>query len=236
MIEYFPYAQLGSADHGWLRSCHHFSFADYYDAKRMGFGSLRVINDDWVAPGTGFALHPHKNMEIITFVRTGQITHQDSEGNKGVTPAGEVQVMSAGSGIYHSEYNHSEQPLTLYQIWIKPNQLEVIPRWQSKSFPQQLNTSSLPLLVSGYEEDKEQALFIHQQARIYGGKLAAQSNITVPIQHQANLLVSKGQISLSAGENNITMQMGDGAQITEQQQLLIKAEQEAEVIVIDAPK
>lgn len=121
MIKHYKYDELGYANHGWLKSKHHFSFANYYNPSRMAFGKLRVVNDDWVEPGTGFPSHPHRNMEIISFIRSGAITHQDSTGNKGVTKSGEIQVMSAGTGIVHSEYNRTQKPLTLYQIWIEPN-------------------------------------------------------------------------------------------------------------------
>jgi redox-sensitive bicupin YhaK (pirin superfamily) len=119
MIERRPFAALGGADHGWLKAKHHFSFARYHDPKRMGHGALRVWNDDEIAPNTGFPPHPHADMEIITYVRTGAITHEDSLGNQGRTEAGDVQVMSAGSGIRHDEYNRESVPTTLFQIWIE---------------------------------------------------------------------------------------------------------------------
>lgn len=235
MIKQYPYNQLGKADHGWLKSSHHFSFANYYNPARMGFGRLRVINDDWVQPHTGFAPHPHKNMEIISFIRSGAITHQDSVGNKGVTEHGEVQVMSAGTGIVHSEYNRTKEPLTFYQIWIEPNKLNVKPRWESKPFPKALNESSLPLLVSGYKEDKGKALYIYQEARIFGGKVAAGAEISIPITHQAYVLCSSGEISIIDGSKSVKMKKGDGAEVTKQKSLVIKASVEAEVIVIDSP-
>ncbi|REL30086.1 pirin family protein [Thalassotalea euphylliae] len=235
MIKHIPYQQLGKADHGWLKANHHFSFAHYYNPKRMGFGTLRVINDDWVAAGTGFPPHPHKNMEIISFIRSGAITHQDSVGNKGITPAGEVQVMSAGTGIVHSEYNLSKEPLTLYQIWIEPNQHNVKPRWDSKRLSQKANSDSLPLLVSGFKEDKDKALFIHQEARIFGGKLAKGTQFEHEITHQAYILASSGSVDIIDGNNLITLAKGDGAEVTRQQQIVIEAHSDAELIIIDAP-
>ncbi|REL26249.1 pirin family protein [Thalassotalea euphylliae] len=235
MIKHFPFQQLGKAKHGWLTSSHHFSFAHYYNPKRMGFGTLRVVNDDWVAAGTGFAPHPHKNMEIISFIRSGAITHQDSAGNKGVTPAGEVQVMSAGTGIVHSEYNLSKTPLTFYQIWIEPNQHNVKPRWDSKRFPAQAAHGRLPILVSGYEEDKGKALFIHQEARIFGGKLARGTELEHEITHQAYILASTGSVDIIDGSNRIRMEKGDGAEVTRQQHITISAHSDAELIIIDAP-
>jgi len=236
MIKHYPFGQLGKANHGWLKANHHFSFAHYYNPRRMDFGTLRVINDDWVAPGQGFAPHSHQNMEIITFVRTGEIAHQDNQGNKGITPAGEVQVMSAGSGITHSEYNLSKDPLTLYQIWIEPNKHNVKPRWDSKAFPQQQNTDHLPLLVSGFSEDKDQALFIHQQARIFGGKLKNGATITHKITDQAYVLASQGTIELIDNQQRIVLEQGDGAEVTAQQQLGIIALTDSQVLIIDVPK
>jgi len=235
MIKHYPFQSHGKANHGWLKSSHHFSFAHYYNPSRMGFGTLRVINDDVVAPGTGFPTHPHRNMEIISFVRTGSITHKDSQGNKGVTPAGEVQVMSAGTGITHSEYNLSKEPLTFYQIWIEPSQMNVKPRWESKRLTSQVSSDSLPLLVSGYPEDEGEALFINQSARIFGGKLAAGTELTHEITHQAYFLASDGQFEVVDNQQSITMKKGDGAEVTRQKFVTIKALTDAEVIVIDAP-
>lgn len=234
MIKHYPFNQLGKANHGWLKANFHFSFAHYYNPKRMGFGKLRVINDDTIAPHTGFPPHPHQNMEIITFVRSGAVSHEDSKGNKGVTAAGQVQVMSAGSGIVHSEYNKTDQPLTLYQIWIEPNKLNVQPRWESKLFPNDYTQSSLPLLVSGFSDD-ENTLFIHQQARIYGGKLKQQTTIEHPITGQAYLLVSKGEVTLSTDQEKITMQQGDGAEITTLNTLPIYANADSEILIIEVP-
>ena len=135
MIERRPFAALGGADHGWLKAKHHFSFARYYDPERLGHGALRVWNDDEIAPDTGFPPHPHADMEIITYVRQGAITHEDSLGHKGRTEAGDVQVMSAGSGIRHAEYNREGVPTTLFQIWIEPGKEGGEPSWGAKPFP-----------------------------------------------------------------------------------------------------
>lgn len=238
MIHHVPFESLGKANHGWLRANHHFSFARYYNPERMGFGTLRVINDDWVAPGTSFSPHPHKNMEIISFIRSGSVTHEDNQGNKGITSAGEVQVMSAGTGIVHSEFNRSAEPLTLFQIWIEPNEMNVKPRWDSKVFTETATEAGLPLLVLGDPVDKDKALFIYQDARIYGGTLQAGHSTQVKIKHQAYVLVSKGSVTLSDGHHQLILKQGDGAQLTEVNQLSVTAldESDAEVIVIDAPK
>jgi len=135
MIERRPFNELGAADHGWLKAKHHFSFANYRDPDRVSHGALRVWNDDEIAPHAGFPLHPHANMEIITYVREGAITHEDSLGNKGRTEAGDVQVMSAGSGVRHAEYNAEDVATKIFQIWIEPNQAGGEPSWGAKPFP-----------------------------------------------------------------------------------------------------
>ncbi|KXO13239.1 Pirin [Moritella sp. JT01] len=238
MIKHYPFQQIGKANHGWLKANHHFSFANYYNPKRMGFGTLRVVNDDWVAAGTGFPAHTHKNMEIITFVRSGAVTHQDNTGNKGVTLAGEVQVMSAGSGITHSEYNLTKEPLTLFQIWVEPNKHNVKPRWDSKLFSEDtdtVNNTRLPLLVSGYPGEQDNALFINQAARIYGGKIKKGTQFTHSIEHQAYVLASSGEFELIDNQRAILMNKGDGAEVTRQKDVIIKALSDTEIIVIDAP-
>jgi redox-sensitive bicupin YhaK (pirin superfamily) len=232
MIKHYLNNRLGQANHGWLKSKHHFSFANYYNPVRMGFGKLRVVNDDWVAPGTGFPAHPHSNMEIISFIRSGSITHQDSTGNKGVTKEGEVQVMSAGTGIVHSEYNRSKTALTFYQIWIETNKHNVTPRWESKKFPTKF-TPNLTLLVSGYAEDKSKALFINQEARIYAGKLAKGTVIEQTIKHQAYILASNGMFKVEDSFESITMNKGDGAEITQSKLITISASTDCEIIIID---
>ena len=236
MIKHYPYKSLGNANHGWLKSKYHFSFANYYNPTRMGFGKLRVVNDDCVEPGTGFPSHPHRNMEIISFIRSGAITHQDSTGNKGVTKAGEVQVMSAGTGIVHSEYNRTKEPLTFYQIWIEPNKQNVAPRWESKEFPIK-RTDTLMLLASGYLEDKGEALFINQEARIYGGILAKGTVIEHSIDHQAYVIASNGMFKIEGNKGlkteSITMNKGDGAEITQSKLILLRATTDCEIIIID---
>lgn len=238
MIKHYPYKSLGNANHGWLKSKHHFSFANYYNSTRMGFGKLRVVNDDWVEPGTGFPSHPHRNMEIISIIRSGAVTHQDSEGNKGITKAGEVQVMSAGTGILHSEYNKTKEPLTFYQIWIETNKNDVTPRWESKKFPTK-QANALTLLASGYAEDKNAALFINQEARIYGGTLAKGTIVEHDLTHQAYILASSGMFKVEAIPNTssktkaITMNKGDGAEVTQSNSIILRATTDCEIIIID---
>jgi len=232
MTTRYTYENLGHANHGWLDARHHFSFARYHNPSRMGFGVLRVINDDKVAAGTGFGAHPHDNMEIITYVREGAITHKDSLGNEGRTGAGDVQVMSAGTGVFHSEYNLESEDTTLYQIWIIPNEQDVEPRWDARAFPKDPVKTALPLLVSGQPEHAgSDALFIHQDAAIYGGNLNARTTIEQTIKHQAYVLASRGRFSV----NGVALNPGDGAEITDVKTLTIVADSDAEVLIIDVP-
>src|SRR3954464_13630019 len=155
MIELRPYATLGGETLDWLDTRHHFSFAHYRDPQRMGWGALRVWNDDEIAAGTGFPPHPHADMEIITYVREGAITHEDSLGNKGRTVAGDVQVMSAGSGVRHSEYNLEPGTTRIFQIWIEPTQDGGQPCWGAKPFPKSDRSGKLVPIASGFKSDGE---------------------------------------------------------------------------------
>lgn len=232
-VTVYPYASLGHADHGWLDARHHFSFAGYWNPKRIGFGSLLVINDDKVAAGRGFGTHSHDNMEIITYVRQGAITHKDSMGNAGRTGAGDVQVMSAGTGVAHSEHNLESEDTRLYQIWIKPCEMNVAPRWAAQAFPAAPVNDALAVLVSGQKQHAGQgALFIHQDAAVYGGKLSAGTSVTQAIKHQAYILAAAGRITV----NGTTLDQGDGAEVTGTKTLLISTAIDAEVLVIDVPE
>lgn len=229
MITHFPYANLGHANHGWLDARHHFSFASYQDPQRQQFGVLRVINDDVIKAGAGFDTHPHRNMEIITYVREGAITHRDSNGNVGRTVAGDVQVMSAGTGVFHSEFNLESEDTNIFQIWIEPNQLEVKPRWDSYKFPKEPTADSLMLLVSG---DGDAPLSIHQDAFIYAGHLSEGTVLTHPIKHQAYVLVSEGSLELEGRLLN----KGDGLEVAELSSIDLKALSNTRVLVIDVPQ
>lgn len=229
MITIHPFEELGHANHGWLDAHHHFSFASYYDPNKLGLGTLRVINDDTVQAGYGFDTHPHRNMEIITYVRSGAITHQDNKGNKGRTTAGNVQVMSAGSGIYHSEHNRETEDTTLYQIWIEPHTQHVDPRWDTKEFPKTPASDRLTLLVSG---DDDAPLFIHQHAKIYAGILNAGTSITHPIENLGYVLVSQGKVEI----NSQAAKQGDGASIQNETKITITATEDAEILVLDVPE
>lgn len=233
MTNVYPYETLGHANHGWLDAHHHFSFARYWNPERMGFGALRVVNDDIVEAAKGFGAHPHDNMEIITYVRQGTITHKDSMGNEGSTTAGDVQVMSAGTGVFHSEYSAGPDATKLYQIWIEPSVRNVEPRWESKQFPKAPVTDSLPLLVSGQPEHAgTDALFIHQDAAIYGGNLKAGTSIELTVKHQSYVLASQGNFTV----NGLDLHRGDGAEVTGTKTLTITAVTDSEVLVIDVPE
>tara|TARA_B100001564_G_C20641551_1_gene672423 strand:- start:450 stop:1136 length:687 start_codon:yes stop_codon:yes gene_type:complete len=228
MIQVYPYEALGNVDHGWLKARHHFSFATYYNPDRIGFGTLKVINDDIIKAGAGFDTHPHRDMEIITYVRQGAITHRDSQGNEGKTLAGDVQVMSAGDGVFHSEYNLESEDTNIYQIWIEPRQKGGKPSWKSYQFPQEPSNDHLTLLVSG---DGKAPLSINQDAWIYAGTLQKGAKVTHSIKHQAYLLVSSGMIHL----NGQRVKHGDGAEITNQATIELYADDDSKVLVIDAP-
>ena len=228
MLQHHPFESLGSADHGWLNARHHFSFANYYDPKKLSHGELLVINDDRIAPQTGFDTHPHRDMEIITYVRKGAITHKDDKGNKGRTRAGNIQVMSAGTGIFHSEYNMEDEETNIYQIWIMPAEKNVTPRWDAAEFPKAPVTDRLQLLVSG---DGTAPLFIHQQARIFAGRIGTGEEITHPIEGKAYLLVADGEALV----NGLTARKGDGIAISEEDSITLKATSEAELLIIEVP-
>ena len=229
-VTLYPYASLGNADYGWLKARYHFSFANYRNPDRMGFGVLRVINDDVVAAGAGFDTHPHRDMEIITYVRRGAITHRDDRHNEGRTRAGDVQVMSAGSGVQHSEYNREDA--NLYQIWIEPDRKNAPPRWEAREFPKAPVTGTLTPLASGRDEDiKRGALLIYQDAAIHGGRLTKGTRLTHPIAYQAYLLVSSGEVEIDGQR----AEKGDGAEITDTSRVTITALRDAEILVIDVP-
>lgn len=229
MITIYPYHSLGSADHGWLKTHYHFSFADYHNPSRMGFGNLRVINDDIIQPGTGFPTHAHRDMEIITYVTQGAISHKDSQGNEGRTEAGDVQVMTAGSGIHHSEYNHEAIETKLLQIWIKSNAKNITPGWQTHQFPNAKTQGNLALLVSG---DGQAPLTIHQDAKIYAGNLPEGTPVTQPLQGSAYLVVIEGRLVVE----NTKLNPGDGAEITDVTSVTLHPETDCKVLLIEVER
>lgn len=232
MITVIPYESLGRTNHGWLRAKHHFSFAGYQDPSRISFGPMRVINDDIVVAKKGFNSHPHDNMEIITYVRKGAITHKDDIGNQGRTEAGDVQVMSAGTGVTHSEYNLENEDTNLYQIWMFPNKKDVKPRWDTKQFPKELVTDQLKPLVTGFNDPHSDSLKIYQEATILAGRLNQGTVIKQKIKVQAYVLCSEGSFLL----NEAKLKKGDGAKITDLKEISIKAINDCEVLLIDLTK
>jgi redox-sensitive bicupin YhaK (pirin superfamily) len=231
MIELRPFAKLGGADHGWLKAKHHFSFASYYDPNNMGHGALRVWNDDEIQPNTGFPAHPHKNMEIITYVRDGAITHQDSMGNKGRTEAGDVQVMSAGSGLRHSEYNLEPETTRIFQIWIEPSQDGGQPTWGAKPFPKSDRSGKLVTIASGFKSDTE-ALPIRAEARVLATTLKAGETAEYAPDKKRNLYLvpAVGRIDV----NGVLVNARDGAAIHDEDKLTITALEDSELVLVDA--
>ena len=231
MIDIRPFATLGHADHGWLNARHHFSFADYHEPGRTGWGAIRVWNDDEIAPRSGFPPHPHRDMEIITYVRQGAITHQDSMGNKGRTGAGDVQVMSAGTGVRHAEYNLEDEATTLFQIWVQTDRPGAQPSWGAKQFPKRDRAGSFVTLASGYEEDAE-ALRINAAARVQGASLAAgeTAELRLDPQRHAYLVSVNGAIEV----NGRRAEPRDGVAITGEESVSIRALDDTEIVLVDA--
>ena len=231
MIERRPFGDLGGADHGWLKAKHHFSFARYYDPERLGHGALRVWNDDEIAPNTGFPPHPHADMEIITYVRQGAITHEDSLGHKGRTEAGDVQVMSAGSGIRHAEFNREPVPTTLFQIWIEPEGSGGEPSWGAKPFPKSDRSGRFVPLASGFAGDGD-ALPIRAPARVLGATLKAGdvAEYALGAQRHGYLVPAHGSVEV----NGVRILTRDGAAISDEAMLKIKALEDSEIVLVDA--
>jgi len=232
MIELKPFAKLGGADHGWLKAKHHFSFANYHDPANMNHGALRVWNDDEIAPNTGFPAHPHANMEIITYVREGAITHKDSLGNEGRTEAGDVQVMSAGSGIRHSEYNLEPTKTKIFQIWIMPDTEGGQPTWGAKPFPKANRTNGkLVTIASGFTDDKD-ALPIRAEARVLATTLRAGESAQYETGTGRSLYLVPAAGSVEV--NGVRVNARDGAAISDESKVTIKALEDSELVLVDA--
>jgi redox-sensitive bicupin YhaK (pirin superfamily) len=230
MIERRPFETLGGASYDWLATKHHFSFADYHDPKRMGWGALRVWNDDEIAPATGFPPHPHADMEIVTYVRQGAITHQDSLGNKGRTAAGDVQVMSAGTGIRHSEYNLEPETTKIFQIWITPSGRGEKPAWGAKPFPKDDRSGRFVTLASGTGEDVD-ALPIRADARVLGATLRAGETAEYRLAEgrRGYLVAALGSVEV----NGVRLAERDGAAVERERVLRVRAIGDAEVVLVD---
>jgi quercetin 2,3-dioxygenase len=229
-IELRSFATLGKADHGWLNANHHFSFASYHDPARVHWGSIRVWNDDEVAAQTGFPPHPHDNMEIITYVREGAITHRDSMGNVGRTEAGDVQVMSAGTGVTHSEYNVEDGLCRLFQIWVIPRERGVVPQWDQRQFPQGDRSGRFSVLASGFAEDG--ALAIHADARVLGATASAGETLQYVLSENrhAYLVPAKGRVRV----NGVDAIARDGIAIKGTGTIVIEVLEDSELVMVDS--
>ena len=230
MIDRRSFDSLGGANHGWLDAKHHFSFSSYHDPERMGWGALRVWNDDAIAPQTGFPPHPHRDMEIITYVREGAITHTDSLGNRGRTGAGDVQVMSAGTGVRHSEYNLESETTRLFQIWIQTNRPGSSPSWGAKPFPKGERSGSFVALASGMAGDGD-ALPIQSDARVLGATLKAGQKVRYELgaDRLGYLVPAAGTVEV----NGVRLLARDGGAIRDDAFIDVVAIEDAELVLVD---
>ena len=231
MIELRPFASLGGADHGWLDTKHHFSFADYHDPERVHWGQLRVWNDDVIAPKSGFPPHPHSDMEIITYVRSGAITHKDSLGNTGRTEAGDVQVMSAGTGIQHAEYNMEDEATRIFQLWIIPDQRGGEPGWGAQPFPKGDRAGQFVTLASGIDGDAD-ALPIRANARVLGATVKAGDTLRYDTAEHRHLYLVPSTGKVRVGDVEVNAR--DGAAITGLDKIEVTALEDSELVLVDA--
>jgi redox-sensitive bicupin YhaK (pirin superfamily) len=230
MIDVRPFASLGRFSNEWLNARHHFSFGDYRDADRMGFGRLRVWNDDEVASGQGFDPHPHREMEIVTYVRQGAITHRDSLGNEGRTTAGDVQVMHAGTGIVHAEYNLENEPTRLFQIWIMPDRHGVEPGWGARRFPKA--GEGLTVLASGRKEDAASgALPLHADAALLAGSVQAGETQRLALRPGRGLYIVPATGAVTV--NGVAVGTRDGAAVSGETEARITATADSELVVVE---
>jgi quercetin 2,3-dioxygenase len=232
MTELRPGAERGHANHGWLDSYHSFSFADYYDPTHMGFGPLRIINEDWINPGMGFGMHGHRDMEIITYVLEGELAHRDSMGNGSVIRPGNVQRMSAGSGVRHSEFNHSqEDTVHLLQIWIEPNVKGIQPEYEEKHFDTAEKRGGLRRIAS--PDGEEGAVKIHQDAKIYAGLFDGEESASLSLRQGRRfyLHVARGEIVA----NGQALRAGDALKLEDETGIELMQGKAAEVLLFDLP-
>ncbi len=222
--------ERGYADHGWLKSYHSFSFAGYHDEKHMGFGNLRVINEDRIAPGTGFGTHGHKDMEIISYVMSGELAHKDSLGNVKGIPPGDVQRMSAGTGVQHSEFNHAEGQTTHFlQIWMEPNVKGIAPGYEQKTFTSLEKRGKLRLVASN--DGADSSVTIHADGNLYAGLLDGNESASLPLNPARKTYVHlvRGQLQV----NGLPLVAGDAALMSLESQLQLSHGVDAEVLVFD---
>lgn len=232
MLEIAPFESLGRFDNDWLSARYHFSFAGYHDPKRTGVGPLLVWNDDTIRPGRGFDPHGHRNMEIITYVRQGAISHRDHLGNEGRTEAGDVQVMTAGRGIRHAEYNLESEETQVFQIWIEPNESRLEPSWATEHFPTRGTGSGFTALASG-RESLPAPLVIHQDAALLGASLEAGQTAVHRLGQgrQAYLVAAKGRFTV----NGQDAKARDGITITSEDEIVVESLEETEILIADLP-
>ena len=231
MMEYIPSDTRGGGDYGWLKTCYSFSFANYYDPMKMGFGTLRVINDDWIGPQSGFGEHEHSNMEIITIPFTGALSHKDSTGGEGNIEAGEVQVMSAGTGVVHSEYNHTDAPVELFQIWIEPRSYGIKPRYDQKKFDFEHQKNALVLLVSA--DGQSESLTIHQDVRVFRGVYdeAREERVAIRPGKGMYLILRSGEVRV--GEYRLTK--GDALTVEDEEEFLLQVSPGTDLVLLEVP-
>ncbi len=232
MIDIRPFGTLGGANHGWLKARHHFSFAGYHDPARMNWGKLRVWNDDEIAAGTGFDPHPHRDMEIVTYVREGAITHRDNMGNEGRTEAGDVQIMSAGTGVVHSEYNLEPETTKIFQIWIIPDRRGVKPNWGAKQFPKEQREAGFEVLASGRPQDAGSgALPLNVDGAVLAATLKAGQTLRQGLEpgRAAYLGPAKGAVTV----NGKALGARDGAGIVDEAVMEITASEDAELVLVE---
>jgi quercetin 2,3-dioxygenase len=232
MIELRKGTERGHANHGWLDSYHSFSFADYYDLAHMSFGPLRVINDDRIEAAAGFGTHGHKDMEIITYVLDGELAHKDSMGNGSVIRPGDVQRMSAGKGVMHSEFNHAKDRATrLLQIWIEPNQFGIAPGYEEKHIDESAKRGRLHLIAA--PEGGTEAVLIHQDARVYAGLFDGAESALFHLApgRRAYLHVARGAVKV----NGVMLEEGDAMKLTDEKSIELAEGRQAEVLLFDLP-
>ena len=227
-----PFDGLGHFGTDWLDARHHFSFGEYHDPARMGIGVLRVWNDDSIRPGTGFDPHPHRDMEIVTYVRQGAITHEDNQGNRGRTVAGDVQVMSAGTGIVHSEYNREDEETRIFQIWFLTNTRGHAPHWQTRAFPKGDRAGELVPLASG-QDGVTEALPIHQDATLYGATLLNGASLSHGFApgRGGYLVPAAGALDV----NGVRVDAREGLAVHDEETIEIRALEDSELLLADVP-
>ena len=231
MITIFQFSKLGNHNYGWLDARYHFNFADYYNPEKSGYPPLIVWNDDRIQPGTGFPMHSHRDMEIITYIRQGAITHEDSLGNKGVTKAGEIQIMSAGTGITHSEYNHEDNETLLFQIWIQPNEKNIQPRWENIAI-NSYHELGIHLLASGEKESENSNIIkLFQDASLYLANGEQKNDLEFELKNgrKMYLVVAKGSTTINKNE----VQSRDGVFIKNENKLYFNFKEDSELIFFD---